>query len=457
MPVYVTHSRKSVSSPEGADTTQLHSSTEGSGAKDSPSVVSTAGAVASATDTNSTATAPEAKPLAAPTLIALALMAGVAPLSTDLYLPAMPAMVKDLAAQSSTVQLTLTTFLIGSGLGQVFFGPLSDRIGRLKPLLAGLILYVVACLIAVFSPNIEVLIGARLLMGLAGSAGMVLSRAIVLDSAQSKQAAGALNIMMTITGLAPVVAPLLGGVLADPIGWRGIMAVMAATGTCTIIMTLLFVRESLPRQVRESRRAAGDKGGFKALVNLRYIGFGATMVCTAGVLFAYIAASPFVYQNMMGMSATGYAIAFAINAIGMVSCTALSGKLAKRYSLEKIIALGLAVNVTAVAGIGLVTVSGADIRLMAICFFFIVASLGFIFGNSTAVALSAVDRAAVGTASAMIGMSQFALGGIATATAGLSGENSTVALAIVSAVSAACALSAFLVALKAPVKVHRIG
>ena len=233
----MTHSRKSVSSPEGADTTQLHSSTEGSGAKDSPSVVSTAGAVASATDTNSTATAPEAKTLAAPTLIALALMAGVAPLSTDLYLPAMPAMVKDLAAQSSTVQLTLTTFLIGSGLGQVFFGPLSDRIGRLKPLLAGLTLYVVACLIAVFSPNIEVLIGARLLMGLAGSAGMVLSRAIVLDSAQSKQAAGALNIMMTITGLAPVVAPLLGGVLADPIGWRGIMAVMAATGTCTIIMT----------------------------------------------------------------------------------------------------------------------------------------------------------------------------------------------------------------------------
>ena len=127
MPVYVTHSRKSVSSPEGADTTQLHSSTEGSGAKDSASVVSTvstAGAVSSATDTNSTATAPEAKTLAAPTLIALALMAGVAPLSTDLYLPAMPAMVKDLAAQSSTVQLTLTTFLIGSGLGQVFFGPL---------------------------------------------------------------------------------------------------------------------------------------------------------------------------------------------------------------------------------------------------------------------------------------------------------------------------------------------
>lgn len=200
MPVYVTHSRKSV-----------------------------------ATDTNSTATELEAKTLAAPTLIALALMAGVAPLSTDLYLPAMPAMVKDLAAESSTVQLTLTTFLIGSGLGQVFFGPLSDRIGRLKPLLTGLTLYVVACLIAVFSPNIEVLIGARLLMGLAGSAGMVLSRAIVLDSAQSKQAAGALNIMMTITGLAPVVAPLLGGVLADPIGWRGIMAVMAATGTCTII------------------------------------------------------------------------------------------------------------------------------------------------------------------------------------------------------------------------------
>jgi drug resistance transporter, bcr/cflA subfamily len=369
----------------------------------------------------------------------------------------MPAMVKDLATESATVQLTLTTFLIGSGLGQVFFGPLSDRIGRRKPLLAGLTLYVAACLIAAFSPNIELLIGARLLMGLAGSAGMVLGRAIVLDGAQSKQAASALNVMMTITGLAPVVAPLLGGVLADPIGWRGIMGVMAAIGTLTIIMTVLFVSESLPRQVRESRQAAGDRGGFKALVNLRYIGFGATMVCAAGVLFAYIAASPFVYQNMMGMSATGYAIAFAINAIGMVSCTAFSGKLAKRYSLEKLIALGLAINVSAVAGIGLVTVSGADIRLMALCFFFAVASLGFIFGNSTAVALSAVDRAAVGTASAMIGMSQFALGGIATATAGLSGENSTVALAIVSAVSALCALSAFLVARKAPVKVHRIG
>ena len=210
----MTHSRKSVSSPEGADTTQSRSSTEGSGA--------------SFNEPGSTA-----KSLAAPTLIALALMSGVAPLSTDLYLPAMPAMVKDLATESATVQLTLTTFLIGSGLGQVFFGPISDRIGRRKPLLAGLTLYVAACLIAAFSPNIELLIGARLLMGLAGSAGMVLGRAIVLDGAQSKQAASALNVMMTITGLAPVVAPLLGGVLADPIGWRGIMGVMAAIGTLT--------------------------------------------------------------------------------------------------------------------------------------------------------------------------------------------------------------------------------
>ena len=161
-------------------------------------------------------------------LLVLALLACLAPFATDLYLPAFPTMTEELGTDATRVQLTLTAFLLGTGAGQLIFGPLSDRMGRLRPLLIGTSICVVASVAAALAPTISVLIVARLVQGLSGAAGMVIGRAIISDLATGPTATRALSLMMTVTGVAPAVAPLIGGILTPIIGWRGILWVVAA-------------------------------------------------------------------------------------------------------------------------------------------------------------------------------------------------------------------------------------
>ena len=159
--------------------------------------------------------------LSAGLLITLALLSAVAPFATDLYLPAFPAMVTDLHTSPTAVQLTLTAFLLGLASGQLVFGPLSDRFGRVKPLVIGAAVCVLASLAAVLAPSIEVLVAARFAQGLTGAAGMVIGRAIISDLATGRAAARAFSLMMIVAGVAPIVAPLAGGFLVEPLGWRG--------------------------------------------------------------------------------------------------------------------------------------------------------------------------------------------------------------------------------------------
>lgn len=184
------------------------------------------------------------------TLFTLAILSAVAPFSIDLYLPAFPAMTEDLHTTATGVQLSLTAFLIGAGVGQVVFGPLSDRIGRLIPLYIGLVLFLVASIVTVFASNVEILVAARLAQGLGGASGMVIGRAMVLDKEKGAAAAKALSIMMVIGGIAPVVAPLAGSLLADLIGWRGLLAIVAGIGVVGIASTVFFIRETLPKSQR---------------------------------------------------------------------------------------------------------------------------------------------------------------------------------------------------------------
>ena len=177
-------------------------------------------------------------------LVTLALLSAVAPFATDLYLAAFPTMVSDLHTTATAVQLTLTAFLLGLALGQLIFGPLSDRYGRVRPLVVGAGVCVAASAATVFAPSIDVLIGARLFQGIAGAAGMVIGRAIIADLASGKAAARAFSLMMIVGGVAPVVAPLAGGFLVAPIGWRGALAVILALSTLMLLAVLLVVRET---------------------------------------------------------------------------------------------------------------------------------------------------------------------------------------------------------------------
>lgn len=363
------------------------------------------------------------------TLFALALLAAVAPFGIDLYLSAFPAMTSELSTSATGVQLSLTAFLLGAGVGQVLFGPWSDRAGRMVPLLTGLALFIAASAVAVMAGSIELLVAARLAQGLGGAAGMVIGRAMILDRESGPAAARALNLMMMIGGVAPVVAPLTGSLLADRIGWRGLLSIVGALGLAALAATLLFVRESRPKVVRSATRS-GARGSWSALLRRGYVGHVVAFGFGMAIMMAYISASPFVYQDMIGLSVPQYGLAFAVNAVGLVGATAISSRLTKRYAIRTLAAAGLMISLVAVLAILVLTLAGAPAVWLMLPLFLAIAPLGLVFGNATALALSAVPPAATGAASAFLGLLQFVLAGVVAALVGLGGEATTLPLAL---------------------------
>lgn len=379
-------------------------------------------------------------------LFALALLAGLAAFSIDLYLPAFPAMAEGLSTTATGIQLSLTAFLIGAGAGQLIFGPWSDRAGRMTPLLTGHALFLAASVVTVFATSAEMLVIGRLLQGLGGAGGMVIGRAIILDRTTGKEAARALSLMMLIGGVAPVIGPVVGGVLAAPIGWRGLLTVVAGLGLVALAATLLFVRESLPRAEREARKATAQPGIGKALRSRAYLGHVAAFAFGMGIMMAYISASPFVYQTMIGLSPVGYGIAFAANAVGMMVATTLSTRLVARFSVRALTAAGLAISLAAILVLLAFSLTGAPAGWLIAPLFFAIAPLGLVFGNATALALSAVPHSATGTASALLGLLQFALAGIVAGLVGIGGEHTALPLALTMLASALAAILGLVVA-----------
>lgn len=386
------------------------------------------------------------KSISSAMLFALSLLAGLAAFSIDLYLPAFPAMAEELSTSATGIQLSLTAFLIGAGAGQLVFGPWSDRAGRMTPLLTGLALFLAASVATVFATSAEMLMIARLLQGLGGAGGMVIGRAIILDRATGKAAARALSLMMLIGGVAPVIGPVVGGVLAEPIGWRGLLAVVAGLGLAALGATLLFVRESLPRAEREARKGTAQSGIGKALRSRAYLGHVAAFAFGMAIMMAYISASPFVYQTMIGLSPMGYGIAFAANAVGMMVATTLSARLVARFSVRALTAAGLAISLVAILVLLAFSFADAPAGWLIAPLFFAIAPLGLVFGNATALALSAVPHAATGTASALLGLLQFALAGIVAGLVGISGEHTALPLALTMLASALAAILGLVVA-----------
>jgi len=386
------------------------------------------------------------EPIGSTMLFVLALLAGLAAFSIDLYLPAFPVMAEELSTTATGIQLSLTAFLIGAGAGQLVFGPWSDRAGRMTPLLAGLALFLAASIATVFATSAEMLVIARLLQGLGGAGGMVIGRAIILDRATGKEAARALSLMMLIGGVAPVIGPVVGGVLAEPIGWRGLLAIVAGLGLAALVATLMFVRESLPRAEREARKATAQPGIGKTLLSRAYLGHVAAFAFGMAIMMAYISASPFIYQTMIGLSPVGYGIAFAANAVGMMVATTLSARLVSRVTVRALTATGLAVSLAAILVLLAFSVAGAPAGWLIMPLFFSIAPLGLVFGNATALALSAVPPSATGTASALLGLLQFALAGIVAGLVGIGGEHTALPLAITMLVSALTAILGLVVA-----------
>ncbi|MFE3516013.1 Bcr/CflA family multidrug efflux MFS transporter [Streptomyces sp. NPDC059166] len=370
------------------------------------------------------------------------------PLSMDMYLPALPEVTGALHSPAATVQLTLTACLTGMALGQLVVGPMSDRWGRRKPLLLGMIVYVLATAICAVAPTAELLIGFRLLQGLAGAAGIVISRAVVRDLYDGDEMARFFSTLMLISGVAPVVAPVIGGQVLQFTDWRGIFVVLTGVGVLLTLVVWKWLHETLP----ESRRHTGGVGD--ALRTMRglladrvFTGYMIAGSLAFAALFAYVSASPFVVQEIYGASPQTFSLLFGINSIGLITVGQINGKLlVGRVSLDKALCFGLTViSVAAVALLLMTSGVFGDVGLLPVAagLFVLMSAMGLAMPNTNTQALMRTRHAA-GSASALLGTSQFLIGAVASPLVGIAGENTAVPMAVVQVVCALSAMACFL-------------
>jgi DHA1 family bicyclomycin/chloramphenicol resistance-like MFS transporter len=389
-------------------------------------------------------------PLAAPPttslIVVLALLTTIAPLATDAYLPAFPRMSDDLGASASSIQLTLTTFMIGLALGQLVIGSLSDRFGRRRPLLIGSAVCAISSGLCAVAPSIGFLSGMRLVQGFSGAAGIVLGRAVISDRARGAAAARAFGVLMVIGGVGPVLAPLIGGGVIAIAGWRAVFWALALLSAAMFAGVVAGVRESLAPEHRHS-------GGLRTMLTLardvladrRYLGYALGFCLGFCTLFAYIAASPFVIQQVLGLRSGLYALDFAVNSSGLVLVNALNTRLLRRHTPRRLLLAGLTVQVGFTTLLLAVVCAGVTAPVPVLVLLFgAVSCFGFLLANATALALSAVPHAA-GTGSAIIGSLQFGLAALVAPLVGLAGEDTAVPMAIAMLAFCAAALACVLV------------
>jgi len=360
-----------------------------------------------------------------------------------MYLPSLPSLSRDLGASASAAQLTLSACLLGLALGQVIAGPLSDTLGRRRPLLVGLVAYVLASLLCVVAPSISILIGLRFVQGTAGAAGIVIARAIVRDTYSGIAAARFFSILMLVSGTAPIAAPILGGLLLRVTSWRGVFIILSILVTLMLLMVAVGLRETLPPERRQSGELRTTLATFRRLLTDRlFVGYALSCGLSFAAMFSYISGSPFVIQDIYHLSPQAFSLIFGTNALGIAMMGQVSGRLVGRVSPRRLLARAL--TAVAIGGAALLVVVSAHIGLAGIlpALFVVVASQGMVFPNATALALADHPRTA-GSASALLGMLQFALGAAIAPLVGVAGPTTALPMAVVIAFLGIAALTTF--------------
>ncbi|MFE9770397.1 multidrug effflux MFS transporter [Streptomyces sp. NPDC005931] len=369
------------------------------------------------------------------------------PLAMDMYLPSLPQVTRALHAPAATVQLTLTACLAGMALGQLVVGPLSDRWGRRRPLLTGLAVYVVATALCAFAPTVELLVAFRLAQGLAGAAGIVIARAVVRDLYDGVAMARFFSTLMLISGVAPVVAPLIGGQILRVTDWRGVFVVL--TGVGVLLAAVVWAR--LPETLAPADRHGGGIGETlttmrRLLADRAFTGYMLAGGFAFAALFAYIAASPFVVQEIHGASPQTFSLLFGLNSVGLVVAGQINGKvLVGRVRLDRVLGLGLAVVISAAGALLLMSLGvfgEVGLAPVAAALFVLMSAMGVTLPNTQALALMRTKHAA-GSASALLGTSSYLIGAIASPLVGIAGEDTAVPMAVVQLAAALVALACF--------------
>ena len=389
-------------------------------------------------------------------LVALALTGAIGPFATDTYLPALPLIVDEFEVSASTAQLTLTAFMVALAVGQLVIGPLSDRLGRRGLLIAGSVGTMVAAVACALAPSIWVLVLARVAQGFFGAAGIVLSKAIVVDVGRGPGVAKAFATLMAIQSVAPVIAPLFGGAVVPFGGWRGVFWLLAILSAITLVGVIAAVPESLRDEDRRGGGLLATLSDMRAVASYSpFIARVSAFVFTFGVLFAYISASPFIYQDMVGLSPSAYAVAFTINALGILVSNLAGARLVGRFAPEKILLTGVTGMVSAIVYLVVVVAlsPAGTLGLVPVTVGFVVLtlSIGLILPNAAALSMQAT-RGRSGSGSALLGAAQFSLAALVSPLTGLAGPNSAVPMLTVMGISTAIVLVAVRAVFSRPVR-----
>lgn len=373
----------------------------------------------------------------------LGALTALGPLGVDMYLPAFPAMGADLGASPGAVQRTLAAFLFGMAAGQLVMGPLSDRYGRRVPLFGGLALFSLASIGCALAASAEALTWLRLLQALGGCAGMVAARAVVRDLFDERGAVRMMASLMLVMGAAPILAPMLGSLVLEFVGWRAIFWFLAAYGVAALLLVLRFLPESLPPERRRRDGPAAILAVYlQILRDRRFLAHALAGAVPMVGLFAYLVASPHVLMGVHGLDPLTYGIAFGSNAFGLILASQVVARLVRRVAPSRLLLVALGLCMAAGLAVPVAVATGGLWPLLVALFCYL-AVMGGVLPIASALAMAPMGRFA-GSASAVIGTLQFGGGAVVGVVLGAIGAGSAWPMAMVLAAGGAGGLAAHL-------------
>jgi DHA1 family bicyclomycin/chloramphenicol resistance-like MFS transporter len=360
-------------------------------------------------------------------IVVLGTLIALGPLSIDMYLPAFPDIAADLHASASAVQLTLTGMLAGLACGQLLIGPLSDAFGRRRPLLTGLVAHLGASLLCAAAPSVELLSVVRVVQGFAGAAISVVALATVRDLFSGSAVARTMSRLMLVIGLAPMLAPTLGGFVLRVTDWRGIFVVLAAAALLLVAVAFLGLRETLPPERRLTPGLRSTLGTYRSLLADRTF---LALVLIGGLMFAsifaYVGSASFVLQDGYGLGAQSFGLVFGVNSLALTVVAQLNPSLIKRFGTANVLTWAIWLSAVSALGVVLAGASGVGGLLgILVPLGLVLAAAGLALPNTPALALNRHGEAA-GTAAALLGSVQFGVGALVAPLVGLFGRSSAV-------------------------------
>lgn len=377
----------------------------------------------------------------------LALLLGslvaLGPLTIDMYLPSFPTIVTEYSTSASLLQLSLTASLLGLGGGQIIIGPMSDVRGRRLPLITFLILYFVASALCSFAPNIYIFIGARFMQGFSASAGIVIARAIARDVYTGRELTKFFALLMLINNIAPILAPVIGSGVLVFTNWRGVFLLLGVVGILLTFVVTIKLEETLPKENRIPSNIGQTFKNFLILIKDRqFIGYALTQGFMMAGVFAYVAGTPFVYQNIYGASPQLFGLLFGMNGIGIMTGTFIIGRFADVISETTFLKTGLIMSFSASLALLMIVFFNGPFYAVVITIFIFISSIGIISTSSFSLAMESQGHIA-GSASALLGLLPYVLGALSAPLVGIAGEDTAIPMGLVIFVGCSLALLSY--------------